>query len=251
MARPQSLSRAGLSGWQHLRRPEHSLGGREVLLQRGSRSAAELPELQYFPVTAVLVWLAVVPHGRSRANAGFGKLTVGAQLLSGCNTMTGAHGHQTLAVTTSWAGKRWRWSQIYMGGNEKVEGRGWRHLSDNVFTFNPSRIVTGYAEFLGALERRTDGGLDRWYGCASSWRISPREHWSFSPRVEWYRDATGFTTGTRQTITEWTLTGDYRPRPWLIARLEYRADRSSTLSPRTRQALIAGITLLYRSAAQH
>src|SRR5262249_53137228 len=128
--------------------------------------------------------------------------SLGAQLLSGCNTITGARGHQTVAVTTSWTGKRWGWSHVYMGGNEKPGGRGWRQLSDHVFTLTPSTTVAGYVEILGSIEKQTGGGLDRWYGCAFSWRIRPREHWSFSPRVEWYRDASGFTTGRRQTMTE-------------------------------------------------
>src|ERR1035438_5634108 len=36
--------------------------------------------------------------------------------------------------------------RFYMGGNEKLVGRGWRQLSDTVFTLNPSSRVTGYVE---------------------------------------------------------------------------------------------------------
>jgi hypothetical protein len=33
------------------------------------------------------------------------RFTIGAQLLSGCNTTGGAHGHQSMAYTAAWAGK--------------------------------------------------------------------------------------------------------------------------------------------------
>src|ERR1039458_5237110 len=69
------------------------------------------------------------------------RFTIGAQLLSGCNTTGGAHGHQSMAYTAAWAGKHWSWSQLYMGGNEKLVGRGWRQLSDTVFTLNPSTRI--------------------------------------------------------------------------------------------------------------
>src|ERR1022692_2972992 len=48
------------------------------------------------------------------------RFTIGAQLLSGCNTTGGAHGHQSMAYTAGWAGKPWSWSQLYMG-----ETRSW------------------------------------------------------------------------------------------------------------------------------
>lgn len=181
------------------------------------------------------------------------RFTIGAQLLSGCNTTGGAHGHQSMAYTAAWAGKHWSWSQLYMGGNEKLVGRGWRQLSDTVFTLNPSSRVTGYVEMLAAVEKRVAWGYDSWYGWATAWKASPREKWSFSPRLEWYNDRTGATTGLAQHIAECTFTGEYRARKWVMARLEYRSDwsdrpfypyESGHQFARRKQAMIAGIMLL-------
>ena len=179
-------------------------------------------------------------------------LTVGAQLLSGCNTIIGAHGHQSMAYTASRTGKRWGWSEIYVGGNQKPVGRGWRQLSDTVFTIRPSPKITAYAEFLAALERRVTPGFDRWFGWATAWKVSPREKWSVSPRLEWFNDPTGATTGMAQRLAEFTLTGEYRPVKFAVARLEYRNEWSNkpfyhrgdaTMVDR-RQTIVAGITLL-------
>ena len=60
--------------------------------------------------------------------------TVGAQLLSGSNTITGAHGHQSMAYSVSRSGQRWGWTQGYLGGNQKFDGRGWRQISDTIGT---------------------------------------------------------------------------------------------------------------------
>jgi len=182
-------------------------------------------------------------------------ITAGAQLLSGVNTVTGAHGHQTMAYTATQTEKRWGWSEIYMGGDEKFVGRGWRQLSDSVLTLSPSGKVSAYVEFLGALEKRVTRGYDRWFGFASAWKFSPIDKWSISPRVEWFDDPTGATSGTAQHVAEFTLTGEYRPTRFAIARLEYRADRSSMpffpgtsidAPVRGRQLLIAGITLVLK-----
>src|ERR1022692_3837754 len=68
----------------------------------------------------------------------------------------------------SLGGQTRSWSQIYMGGNEKLVGRGWRQLSDTVFTLNPSTRVTGYVEMLAAVEKRVAWGYDSWYGWATA-----------------------------------------------------------------------------------
>jgi hypothetical protein len=198
-----------------------------------SSVGAELPQsYDNFNVTnSQLFWYAEpLYHIGLRASTPIGGgFTAGAQLLSGSNTVTGSHGHQTEALTAGWSGKHWGWSEIYMDGNEKLEGRGRRHLSDTVLNFNFSRAVTGYAEAIVAVEKRVSPGYDRWYGWATAWRFSPTERWCFSPRVDWLNDVDGATTGQSQRLFEFTVTGEYHPRKFMIARLEYRDDFSSRL----------------------
>lgn len=224
-----------------------------------SSVGAEVPQSSDdYNITRSLLFVYGSPlyHVGVRASAPITKtLTVGAQLLSGVNTVTGAHGHQTMAFTAAQTEKRWGWSEIYMGGDDKLVGRGWRQLSDSILTMNPTRKITSYIEFLGAVEKRVTPGYDRWFGCASAWKFSPFEKWSISPRVEWFNDPTGATTGTAQHMAEFTVTGEYRPTRFAIARVEYRTDRSNMpFFPGTitdtpvagRQMLIAGVTLLLK-----
>ncbi|MFN7994807.1 MAG: outer membrane beta-barrel protein [Bryobacteraceae bacterium] len=182
-------------------------------------------------------------------------LSVGAQLLSGCNTITGSHGHQSMAFTSAYTAKHWGLAQIYMAGNEKFVGSGWRQLSDTVLTINPSSTVTAYIELLVAAEKRVIPGSDHWYGWATAWKISPTAKWSFSPRVEWFNDPDGATTGSRQSLAEFTLTGEYRPVKYAITRLEYRNEWSNRsldyyglggLLPSRGQSIIAGVILMYQ-----
>ncbi len=223
-----------------------------------SSVGAEVPESNedYNISRSLLFWYASpLYHVGVRASAPIGKnFTAGAQLLSGCNTVTGSHGHQSMAFTLARTGERWGFNQIYIGGNDKPEGRGWRELSDTVVTFKASDHLSGYGEVLGVLEKRTGTGYDRWYGVATAWRFVPREKWAISPRVEWFNDANGATTGLAQRMQEFTLTGEYRPVKYAMARVEYRSEWSSqpfygtagSLTPaRNRQTLMAGITLLF------
>jgi len=198
-----------------------------------STVGAEVAEsYQNFNTTRSLLFWYAEPlyHVGVRASTSLGDgYTAGAQLLSGCNTVTGAHGHQTMAVTAARSGKHWGWSEIYMDGNEKLAGSGGRHLSDTILTFTGWRAITGYAEGLAAVEKRATPGYDQWYGWATAWRISPLEKWSLSPRLDWLDDRTGATTGWAQRLFEYTITAEYRPRKFAITRLEYRDDRSNRL----------------------
>ena len=222
-----------------------------------SSVGAEVPQsyLDFNTTRSLLFWYgSPAYHAGVRATSPVTRrLTVGVQLLSGCNTITGMHGHQTIALTASWTAKHWSVSEIYMGGNEKPVGRGWRQLSDSVFNISPSPKATAYFEFLGAEERRITPGYDRWFGWASAWRFSPWKNWSISPRMEWYDDQTGFSTGYAQRLSAFTLTGEYRPVKFVVARLEYRNQwsnltvslpgQNSALYPK--QTMIAGLTFLF------
>jgi hypothetical protein len=85
---------------------------------------------------------------------------------------------------------------------------------------------------------------------AAALRYAPARRFAVSPRVEWYADYDGFTTGTAQRLREATLTGEYRVGHGLTARLEYRRDWSdkhvfATAAPsvlrRTQATLASGL----------
>jgi hypothetical protein len=66
-----------------------------------------------------------------------------------------------------------------------------------------------------------------WHGASLFLRrqLSPR--WAAALRVEYYRDAQGLMSGVAQTLTEGTLTIEYRPWDILILKLEGRYDHST------------------------
>lgn len=150
------------------------------------------------------------------------RLTTSVQLLNGCNLVGGMATHASIAHTLTWTSKRWAITHAYAGGNVKQDGTGARHLSDLVLTLSPTKSVSGYVEHLFANEKRHGEGTDRWYGWATAWKYSPFAKWSLGPRLDWFKDRDGFTTGTAQRLMSVTLTGEYRPKPYFFARLEYR-----------------------------
>jgi hypothetical protein len=55
----------------------------------------------------------------------------------------------------------------------------------------------------------------------------PNSTWSFTPRIEWFKDRDGFATGVAQDLKEFTLTGEYKMVEGFLGRLEYRHDWSN------------------------
>ena len=49
---------------------------------------------------------------------------------------------------------------------------------------------------------------------------------AFATRLEFFKDAQGFSTGTAQNVKEFTLTGEYKMSSWMLARAEFRNDWS-------------------------
>ena len=69
-------------------------------------------------------------------------------------------------------------------------------------------------------------GTAKWSGVAAAARFALGKKAAFAPRVEYFKDIDGFSTGTAQALKEITLTGEYKLAPWLISRLEFRNDWS-------------------------
>lgn len=77
----------------------------------------------------------------------------------------------------------------------------------NVTTFNPS-------------------GNARWDGVAGYFIYDFTDKWGARFRSEVFKDASGFFTGTAQTLWEVTSTLQYKPIPSIITRAEFRYDKS-------------------------
>jgi hypothetical protein len=49
---------------------------------------------------------------------------------------------------------------------------------------------------------------------------------ALTPRLEWFSDTDGFSTGTAQSLKEFTITAEAKAAQGILARLEYRYDWS-------------------------
>ncbi len=115
--------------------------------------------------------------------------------------------------------------QNYMGGPEQAgNDDDWRHLSDTTLTYTAGALSLMMNYDYG---RDTVGGRSvHWQGVGGYAKYVVNDRFAVIPRAEWYQDDDGFTTGTSQTLKEFTLTGEATLAPRLLWRIEYRGDFS-------------------------
>jgi hypothetical protein len=201
-------------------------------------AGAEVPDiLADFNYSRSLVFVLGLPYDHFGLRVTIpvtGTLSAGVQVLNGWNNVVDNNTGKTLGFTSALTKTKWAWSQTYLVGPEKKDSsQGYRHLYNAVLTAVPRPWMEGYVEAVLGMEHRAqtaatpDTGRDYWAGGSVAVRFKPAKTLSFSPRWEYFNDETAFTTGLRQHLMEWTGTADYHPRPFLICRLEYRADRSN------------------------
>lgn len=186
-------------------------------------------------------------HFGLRTSMPLGSFNVGFQLVNGWNNIEDNNSGKTIGVIGGVTRKKFAWTNNYYVGPEKNNtNRGYRNLYDTTLLLTPNDKLNAYLNFDYGHERRLITGLDRWIGFAGALHYQVNQHFAITPRAEYYDDATGFTTGTRQQLHEVTLTGEYKMIEGLLARLEYRRDdssapffdRGSTLSASTTQTTI-------------
>ncbi len=175
----------------------------------------------------LFAWAIPYYHAGVRAAAPLGRFTLGAQLVNGWNNVEDNNTGKTIGLTGSFSAGGVSWSHAYYAGPEKSEqNRGRRHLYDTTFLAR-ARKASFYLNFDYGLER---GATDRdaaWYGVAGAARLPLNETIAVAPRLEWFRDRDGFSTGVPQTLKEFTLTAECKLAEGFIGRLEYRRDWSN------------------------
>ena len=58
-------------------------------------------------------------------------------------------------------------------------------------------------------------------------KLQANNWFALTPRLEWFNDADGFSTGTVQKLKEFTLTGEFKMKEGFFTRVEYRKDWSN------------------------
>jgi hypothetical protein len=110
----------------------------------------------------------------------------------------------------------------YIGGPETTgTNDNFRNLSDTVvsYTIDPKLSV------MGNIDVGKDGS-SKWWGVAGYLKYQATDIVAVVPRVEYYDDKDGFSTGISQKLKEATVTLEIKPAGGFMWRIEYRGDFS-------------------------
>ncbi len=156
---------------------------------------------------------------------------VGLQVVNGWNNVEDNNSGKTFGFTTAYTpkNKKFAWYNTYYVGPEKNDtNTGRRNFYDTVVNLTPSDKASFYFNFdYGKESKVTDTTDATWVAFGMAGRFAANEHWAFSPRYEVYDDRDGFITLQKQRLHTFTLTGEYKWLEGLLARLEFRHDRSN------------------------
>jgi len=115
----------------------------------------------------------------------------------------------------------------YIGGPEQAgNSTDWRTLSDTVVMYTATPKVSLMANY--DYGRDTVGRVvNTWQGIAAYAKIQANKYVAVIPRVEYFKDANAWATGTIQNLTEATLTLEVKAADNFLWRTEYRGDFSN------------------------
>ena len=186
----------------------------------------------------LFAWAIPYYHFGLRTSFPVGKyFTGGVQIVNGWNNIEDNNAGKTIGLTGAFTTKKFVWYNNYYAGPENspnsvtlLQTPGWRHLYDTTLLLTPTSTFSAYINFDYAQNRIGSGTgffLAKWYGVAGAFHYQATSKWAFTPRIEWFKDRDGFSTGVAQDLKEFTITGEYKWLEGLLARLEYRRDWSN------------------------
>ncbi|MBM3786229.1 MAG: porin [Acidobacteria bacterium] len=155
--------------------------------------------------------------------------TVGAQLVNGWNNVDDLNSGKTVGVTSSLTLGRIVINNAFYSGPEKVgaQTKGWRNFADTVVSAKVNDQVALLFNYDYGTEANINGGRGQFQGFAAAARYQFNKKIAFSPRLEFYQDRDGVTSGVAQNLKEVTLTGEYKFTDWMLGRVEFRRDASN------------------------
>jgi hypothetical protein len=202
-----------------------------------------------------LLFALAIPYYHSGVRASYAasdKITLMATVVNGWNNVSENNSAKTVGAqivfkpTSSLS-----LVQNFMTGAEQADNNAdWRQLHDTIVTFT----VNPKLSLMGNYDYGTDtvaGTKVHWQGIAGYAKFQANKWLAFSPRFEWYDDASGFTTGTVQKLKDITGTLELKPNDAFTWRIEYRTDRSDNAVFKTRSGALkktqtsVGIGVLY------
>lgn len=178
--------------------------------------------------SVLFAWAIPYYHAGFRASyAVSDKVTATGFVLNGWNNVKDNNGSKSLAGQLAITPMpRVSIVGTWIGGAEQTDADGWRHLVDAIVTveITPSLTLQINGDF--ARDRGLGPGVG-WHGVSTALRAQLSPSWEIAPRVEWFSDPQGASTGVAQDVAEATFTVQRRIVSGLAARAEYRVDHSS------------------------
>jgi hypothetical protein len=114
----------------------------------------------------------------------------------------------------------------YMAGPEQTGNNdNWRNVSDTIVSYTATPMVTLLANYDYGHESYGSTSA-HWQGIAGYAKVQASKSVVFSPRFEYYDDASGWSTGAVQKLKEFTATIELKGSDNLLWRIEYRGDFS-------------------------
>jgi len=197
-----------------------------------TNAGAEVIETQdnwNYSRSLLFAWAIPYYHFGARASMPLGShFTAGASLVNGWNNVEDNNSGKTAGVTGSLTFDKISWVSNYYVGPEKGDtNAGFRHLYDTTLFLTPSEKAKFYINFdYGVDKGIDDGDNNHWVGVAGAARFALNDWFALAPRIEWFNDADGFSTGTIQKLKEFTMTAEFKMKEGFLTRVEYRRDWS-------------------------
>lgn len=174
-------------------------------------------------------WAIPYYHAGVRASYAFNdKVSATGFVLNGWNNVKDNNSSKSVAAQVIVAPTdRISLAGTWIGGAEQGHVDGWRNLIDAIVTVTLTPRVKLQLNADVVRDRGLGAGVG-WHGVAASLRTQVTPAWTVSPRVEWFADPQGASTGVAQEVMEGTVTVQRTIAAGLTARAEYRVDRSTT-----------------------
>jgi hypothetical protein len=167
--------------------------------------------------------------------------TAGLQVVNGWNDVVSNNGGVTIGLTSAYTKPKYTWNFNFYTGPQNVDTqKGYRNLIDTTLLLTPNSRFNAYINYDYGQNRTPSSTTDvdgstvvvpsqspHWQGIAFAAHEQVNVHSSFSGRYEYFVDNQGYSTGSAQTLQEFTGTYEYKWLEGLLTRVEYRHDWSS------------------------
>jgi Putative beta-barrel porin-2, OmpL-like. bbp2 len=160
--------------------------------------------------------------------------TLGVQLVRGWNNVTKPTGGVMTGITSGLVKTKYTLNaDVYTGPENLGVQHGYRNLIDATLLLTPNSKFNAYINgdygqhnnHHSSIEGTNDD-KSKWGGIAFAARQQLTGKIAAAGRIEFFKDAQGYSTGVAQNLKEFTATGEYKTAWGLLGRLEYRHDWS-------------------------